>query len=549
MTAPAGSGMIVGRGAFARPDMADQQNTSDAATGGETHRNKGQRIKGPGPIRDLIDGIAFAILIAVLMKWFAIEAYQIPTSSMQPTMMGCKEAQLFDRILVDKSAYLFREPQRWDIAVFRYPIRRTQNYVKRIAGLPGERLTIIGGNVYKVTGTDPRNPADLQPLPRPAGVQSGLWRQIFPARIEAHRRPKTAWRAGSGWNTGGEFGESFDVTLTKNRTATLDYLDDGMGGLVNHVSDGYPPEVSRLIHAAGNLSVSGAERVQDVRLGFDLTGQLDEWRIELNLRAPEAGSYQFSLLVEDGQGRLVAKHGQQTTESDPFPAPKLPARIRFTHLDDRLLAEVDGEQVAELDTGAYKIVEGMPTDTASAALRIALRGTGSATVENVEIERDQHYLPDRSDTIVEVEPDSYWMLGDNTQQSVDSRGWTAFTIGVDDQNRIVDPKTHPDARQMIGNLRPADLEGPPDADENPVPVLGTGKIAVTDDNGEVHTLFGEPAAGAPWMTADGFTLATADGKDLWVPATKPVPFVPRRHILGRPLLTFLRGYLPHGPIR
>src|SRR5690606_22781278 len=76
-------------------------------------------------IRENIDALAIAVLMAVLMKYFAIEAYQIPTSSMQPTMMGSKVAGIYDRILVDKSRYLLTEPKRFDIAVFHYPIRKT----------------------------------------------------------------------------------------------------------------------------------------------------------------------------------------------------------------------------------------------------------------------------------------------------------------------------------------------------------------------------------------------------------------------------------------
>ena len=141
--------------------------------------------KGEHKIRENIDALAIAILMAVLMKYFAIEAYQIPTSSMQPTMMGSKEASVYDRIIVDKSSFLWRDPQRWEIAVFRYPIRLVQNYVKRIVGIGGDRLHIAGGNVYQVAqGKMPGDPGALQALHRPAAVAENHWREIFPARIE-----------------------------------------------------------------------------------------------------------------------------------------------------------------------------------------------------------------------------------------------------------------------------------------------------------------------------------------------------------------------------
>ncbi|MGE3315589.1 MAG: signal peptidase I, partial [Planctomycetaceae bacterium] len=53
-----------------------------------------------------------------------------------------------DQLLVNKSAYDFRSPDRWDVIVFRNPYRPSQAYVKRAIGLPGERVQIIDGDIY-----------------------------------------------------------------------------------------------------------------------------------------------------------------------------------------------------------------------------------------------------------------------------------------------------------------------------------------------------------------------------------------------------------------
>ena len=58
---------------------------------------------------------------------------------MQPTLMGSSEAGIYDRLLVDKLTPAIREPQRWDVTVFGYPLQQNQNYVKRLVGLPGVR--------------------------------------------------------------------------------------------------------------------------------------------------------------------------------------------------------------------------------------------------------------------------------------------------------------------------------------------------------------------------------------------------------------------------
>ena len=101
-----------------------------------------------GPIRHNLEAFGVAILAAVLLKWFCIEAYQIPTSSMQPTLMGSVEANVHDRILVNKLIQTFRDPKRWDITVFKYPLQKNQNYVKRIIGLPGDEIVLANGMLW-----------------------------------------------------------------------------------------------------------------------------------------------------------------------------------------------------------------------------------------------------------------------------------------------------------------------------------------------------------------------------------------------------------------
>jgi signal peptidase I len=59
-----------------------------------------------------------------------------------------KEMFAGDRILVNKFPYEFRDPERWDVVVFKFPEQAKTNYIKRLAGLPGEELKIKGGDVW-----------------------------------------------------------------------------------------------------------------------------------------------------------------------------------------------------------------------------------------------------------------------------------------------------------------------------------------------------------------------------------------------------------------
>ncbi len=92
--------------------------------------------------RELGEVVATAALISWLLITFVVQAFYIPSGSMEPTL------QPGDRIFVNKFIYRFREPERQEIIVFRYPVHPQQKFVKRIIGLPGDKVKISNGQVY-----------------------------------------------------------------------------------------------------------------------------------------------------------------------------------------------------------------------------------------------------------------------------------------------------------------------------------------------------------------------------------------------------------------
>ncbi len=160
-------------------------------------------------LRETIESIAIAFALAFLFKAFEAEAFVIPTGSMAPTLMGrhkdaiCPECGAHftasgsdeadrngniiqdpgvqvvritcpncrfpmsvdpqeesvagrtpnpsysgDRIWVSKVAYQLMEPRRWDVIVFRYPEEAETYYIKRLVGLPNEKVKILHGDIY-----------------------------------------------------------------------------------------------------------------------------------------------------------------------------------------------------------------------------------------------------------------------------------------------------------------------------------------------------------------------------------------------------------------
>lgn len=161
------------------------------------------RVQG---LRETVEAMVVAFVLALLFRAFIAEAFVIPTGSMAPALMGahkdvfCPECgqqypigaslenrseQLEhvvvggicpncryvypldlknnpsdatfsgDRILVSKFAFALGDPERWDVIVFKVPINPKQNYIKRLVGLPNETLTIMHGDVYAQPGAPP----------------------------------------------------------------------------------------------------------------------------------------------------------------------------------------------------------------------------------------------------------------------------------------------------------------------------------------------------------------------------------------------------------
>jgi len=110
----------------------------------------------PQPWRVIIDWVVTivgAILIVLAVKALVVNPYRIPSSSMEPTLhcaapaSGC-EARFSDRVLANRFIYRFQDPKRGDIVVFETPVAARERcgaggtFVKRIVGLPGERLEL-----------------------------------------------------------------------------------------------------------------------------------------------------------------------------------------------------------------------------------------------------------------------------------------------------------------------------------------------------------------------------------------------------------------------
>src|SRR3990167_299958 len=86
--------------------------------------------------------VALAIIVPVRM--WVVQPFSVSGSSMDPTFLNR------DYLVIDEISYRFRQPERGEVVVFRFPRDRSQFFIKRIVGLPGETVRIKDGGVFVV---------------------------------------------------------------------------------------------------------------------------------------------------------------------------------------------------------------------------------------------------------------------------------------------------------------------------------------------------------------------------------------------------------------
>ena len=107
-----------------------------------------------GALRENIEAILVAIVIALFIRTFVVQAFKIPSGSMKQTL------KIGDHILVNKFIYGVKipylhktlipieDPKRGDIVVFRYPVDPDKDFIKRVIGIPGDVIEIRDKKLY-----------------------------------------------------------------------------------------------------------------------------------------------------------------------------------------------------------------------------------------------------------------------------------------------------------------------------------------------------------------------------------------------------------------
>ena len=114
--------------------------------------------KGGGALEYLVILLVSFALVFGFVRPFVMEAFWIPSGSMIPTL------EIGDRVLVNKFIYRFTDPRRGDIIVFESVDNSNEDLIKRVVGLPGDKIAVRGGKLF-VNGEPQKEPYTNKKVP------------------------------------------------------------------------------------------------------------------------------------------------------------------------------------------------------------------------------------------------------------------------------------------------------------------------------------------------------------------------------------------------
>jgi len=339
------------------------------------------------------------------------------------------------------------EPQRWDIVVFKNPNNPDQNYIKRLIGRPGEKIEIIDGDIF-ANGEIARKSDDAR-------------RSLFFPYYD-HDYPPAAPSESSGYYprwvaTGEAKGWSGLETRELHFAGAA-----GVAGEIEFVTElGDTQPRARVEDIYGynayfeNRARPAPQAVPDVRLSCEATFPDGAGYLELSLR-----KYDDEFLARwNADGGVTLEHRSvDGGEREPWGSARLsafhrPVRLSLSDADYHVCVEVDGNVVLESAPSQYSVTpeqararSRLPDERREPRIRIAA-GEGRLELRHVLIERDVRYLSrfrlegDARGNIVPpgkgvdgrpilLGPQDYYVLGDNSPASADSRYWTRDDLGA-----------------------------------------------------------------------------------------------------------------------
>ena len=367
-------------------------------------------------LKENVEAIAVAFIMALVIRCFCVEVFKIPSSSMEPTLLGDNpnEGRGGDRIMVTKLTYWLQNVARFEPVVFKFPLNPMKNFIKRVVGLPNEWLMLHGGNVY----TAPAREGPFRIQRKSLRTQRSIWirswketrpllqsQEIFGEHFRSEGRASTTLRDGI-LSGGGSAAAAW--SNRKN-------IDDG------HLGDGRHNPIN----------------VNDVLFECDLTLQGGPGNFWIRLEH-DFGAFKLKLSPSGGSV-LEWKEKGHPLKTAAFPVGSV-VHVEFMVFDGQAYVLFDGRVQAELVF--HEKLEETEKLTNENGLRFGAEGVPFA-LSNLRIAQDIHYKPkedghamSHSDPL-QIPAGKYFMLGDNVNNSHDGRAWKKHTVVLKD-GRVIE---------------------------------------------------------------------------------------------------------------
>lgn len=318
-----------------------------------------------------------------------------------------------DRLLVDKTAYLVRPPRRWEVAVFLCAADGGKPYVKRVVGLPGERIRLSRGDVF----------ADDRLLRKTHAEARELAVPVF----DFHHAPPEGWASRFAAESLG--GGPVPTSVVTTQGLRLDGRGNSGVGVSYRQRDLSDPKDEPVTDAVA-YNGPAAERFAADR-GVPVRDFVAEFTLSID---PASAPGQFACRLADGttsvradlsvgevSGVRVSVDGGalNALAAGPGLTPGRDYRVAFAFVDRRATLSIDGREVTDpLDLPAD---ESRPGGVAR-PVQFGVRGA-SVAVRDLKISRDVHYLSPSVGAAWALGGGEFFVLGDNTHDSHDSRAW------------------------------------------------------------------------------------------------------------------------------